>query len=464
MSRRVQPSCMRLVPPSSGAGCCGWEAAELTACGEGQGLEARGPGGRSTTPEPSPAVPLPRGRRAGSTRRLQPSAGAEPRPTRWSPVSHLPWLSGPRRAARGPCSPSAGHLPLEPHLSLSFLTCSRLSPVLSLTPKWPSTSSTVFVCAFSMAAGARPASPPVPEASSPPPRTRAAGSCHPGRPGADWPLPLLLLLLRPLPPLRALNHPAPPPPDNRPSRSPALAGARPGLSWAVGGSWPSLPSSEGRASFALNRPPGAQAAAPEPPPRSPEVIRGPARAGEGGARPTPKGRTERGRRAGGVVRGALALFPQLRTPDSGGGNCGEGEGGGVGDGSAAAALIAFIRRCLPSRRRRGMWTPLIGREGPARRGRHGPAPSPRPSLPRDSRPRRRAGPAPSRAPPPGTRIEAGARGAAPAQCAPWPAGRCRANLKLSLGSGGLLSPPAHGHRAKRGGGFAVGSLHSLPRG
>lgn len=117
---------------------------------------------------------------------------------------------------------------------MSFLTCSRLRPVLSLTPKWPSTSSTVFVCAFSMAAGARPASPPVPAASSPPPRTRAAGSCHPGRPGADWSLPLLLLL-RPLPPRRALNHPAPPPPDNRPSRCPALAGARPGHSWTVGG-------------------------------------------------------------------------------------------------------------------------------------------------------------------------------------------------------------------------------------
>lgn len=194
------------------------------------------------------------------------------------------------------------------------------------------------------------------------------------------------------------------------------------------------------------------------------MIRGPARAGGGGARPTPKRRTERGGRAGGVGRGALALFPQLRTPDSGGGNCGEGEGGGVGDGSAAAALIAFIRRCLPSRRRRGMWTPLIGREGPARRGRHGPAPSPRPSLPRDSRPRRRAGPAPSRAPPPGTRIEATARGAAPAQCAPWLAGQCRASLKLSLGSSGLLFPPTHGHRAQRGGGFAVGSLHSVPRG
>ena len=76
-----------------------------------------------------------------------------------------------------------------------------------------------------------------------------------------------------------------------------------------------------------------------------------------------------------MMRGALALSPQLCTPDSSGRNRSGGEGGGVGDGSAAAALIAFIRRCLPSRRRRGMWTPLIGREGPARRGRRGPAPS-----------------------------------------------------------------------------------------
>lgn len=42
------------------------------------------------------------------------------------------------------------HLPLEPHFSFSFFTCSRLSPVLSLTPKYAKTSSTVFVCAFSM--------------------------------------------------------------------------------------------------------------------------------------------------------------------------------------------------------------------------------------------------------------------------------------------------------------------------
>lgn len=49
-------------------------------------------------PPPTPADPLPQGRHAGSTCRPEPSSGAEPRPTRWSPVSHLPWLSGPRRA------------------------------------------------------------------------------------------------------------------------------------------------------------------------------------------------------------------------------------------------------------------------------------------------------------------------------------------------------------------------------
>lgn len=42
-------------------------------------------------------------------------------------------------------------VPLGPHLSFSFLTCSRPSPVLSFTLKCASTSSTVLVCAFSMA-------------------------------------------------------------------------------------------------------------------------------------------------------------------------------------------------------------------------------------------------------------------------------------------------------------------------
>jgi len=43
-------------------------------------------------------------------------------------------------------------VPLEPHLSLLFLNCSELSPVVSLTPKYPSTSSTVFVWALSIPA------------------------------------------------------------------------------------------------------------------------------------------------------------------------------------------------------------------------------------------------------------------------------------------------------------------------
>lgn len=65
---------------------------------------------------------------------------AEPHEVEPGQPSSLALGPAPRR-----CSPGAPHLPLEPHLSLSFLTCSRLSPVLSLTPKWPSTSSTVFV-------------------------------------------------------------------------------------------------------------------------------------------------------------------------------------------------------------------------------------------------------------------------------------------------------------------------------
>lgn len=94
------------------------------------------------------------GREAPTRVRTAPASGSRRAPSRASErasraprggarVSHLlPRRSGPRRAR---CSPGAPHLPLEPHLSLSFLTCSRLSPVLSLTPKWPSTSSTVFV-------------------------------------------------------------------------------------------------------------------------------------------------------------------------------------------------------------------------------------------------------------------------------------------------------------------------------
>lgn len=210
MSRKAQPRCKRLVPPP-GSSC--WlllvTVAELAGCVRGR---SRAPSARASrrgadpTPAPRACSLFPRG------------AGARARPVACSPrrarsrdprggAGSAIFPGSRARAAPGPCSPSAGDLPLEPHLSLSFLTCSRLSPVLSLTPKWPSTSSTVFVCAFSMAAGARPASPPVPAASSPPPRTRTARSCHPGCPGADW---LLPLLLRPLPPRGALNHPRAP--------------------------------------------------------------------------------------------------------------------------------------------------------------------------------------------------------------------------------------------------------------
>lgn len=252
-------------------------------------------------------------------------------------------------------------------------------------------------------------------------------------------------LVPPPAPRRGLASPPPPPPAASASRgaeSPRVPSRRqlplslPGprrrpLRAQLDGRCSRLFSSEGRISFALNRPPGAQAAAPNPPPRSPEVIRSPARTGGGGARPTPEGGTERGLQAGGVVRSTLAQFPQLRTPDNSGGNCGGGEGGGVGDGSAATALIAFIRRCLPSRRRRGMWTPLIGREGPARRGRRGPAPSSALSLLRDSRPRCHAGPAPPAHRPqePGSRPPC----AVPAQCALRPSadgGRAPASPRL----------------------------------
>ncbi|XP_040299402.1 translation initiation factor IF-2-like [Herpailurus yagouaroundi] len=308
-----------------------------------------------------------------------------------------------------------------------------------------------------MAAGARPASPPVPAASSPPPRTRAAGSCHPGRLGADWPLP------PPPPPAAASASPGAESPRAPSPRQPPLSQPGPRrrtpLAQLGGGGLRTLPPLVRREGLFRPQPPtGAQAAAPEPPPRSPEVIRGPTRAGGGGTRPTPEGGTERGQRAGRVVRGALALFPQLRTPDSGGGNCGGGEGGGVGDGSAAAALIAFIRRCLPSRRRRSMWTPLIGREGPARRGRHGPAPSPR--LPPSRATRAHAA---AQAPPPlrtaprnpdrGRRAPGRAR-AVRAVASGWR----RAEFRRVLGSIGL-QPRSLTDRPQGGRGLTVGPLH-----
>ncbi len=48
------------------------------------------------------------------------------------------------------CIYASDVVPLGPHPSLLFLNCSKLSPVVSLTPKYPSTSSTVFVWALSI--------------------------------------------------------------------------------------------------------------------------------------------------------------------------------------------------------------------------------------------------------------------------------------------------------------------------
>ncbi|XP_042524884.1 translation initiation factor IF-2-like [Dipodomys spectabilis] len=226
-----------------------------------------------------------------------------------------------------------------------------------------------------MAAGARPPSPPVPAASSPPPRTRAAGSQPPRA--------------RPRPPGK-----------EGPARGSTAAGRRP---------------------------------RPGPPLRTVEVTRDPARAGGGGAGKTPRGGSERPARRRGGVRRARGVS-QLRTPGSGGGHCGGGGGGGgVGDGSAAAALIAFIGRCLPSRRRRGMWTPLIGRERPARRGRSGPAPW-RAPAPRAPAP----GPAPPRAPSqePGSRPPAHPR----ARAAETGARALRAAARPGPGGLGSLPP------------------------
>lgn len=420
MSRRERASCGRLVPPSSGARCC-------------VRGRSRARGARSRRRRRDPGAP------ASSPSRAGPARGLDPPPAALGgrgAQTHEVEPGQPSSLALGPAPGRAG--PLQPRRRAPTVGAPSLLELLDLLQAQPralvdaEVAQHLFhrLCVRVLHGCGGPAG----LASSP--RGLLASASHSGR-GLVPPwaprrgrasLPLLLLLLRPLPPRRALNHPAPPPPDNRPSRSPALAAARPGLSWAVGGSRPSLPSSEGRASFALNRPPGAQAAAPEPPPRSPEVIHGPTRAGGGGARPTPEGGTERGQRADRVVRGALALFPQLRTPDSGGGNCGGGEGGGVGDGSAAAALIAFIRRCLPSRRRRSMWTPLIGREGPARRGRHGPAPSPRLPPSRATRAHAAAQAPPllrtaPRNPDRGRRTPCRARAVSA-----WPAGRRRASL------------------------------------
>lgn len=92
-------------------------------------------------PIPGPA------RDAGSARTDTSGLGARPREGREGRRAARR-RGGKRGKSRG--RHRAAHLPLEPHFSFSFFTCSRLSPVLSLTPKYAKTSSTVFVCAFSM--------------------------------------------------------------------------------------------------------------------------------------------------------------------------------------------------------------------------------------------------------------------------------------------------------------------------
>lgn len=229
-------------------------------------------------------------------------------------------------------------------------------------------------------------------------------------------------LVPPPAPRRGLASPPPPPAASasRVAESPRVPSRRqlplslPGprrrpLRAQLDGRCSRLFSSEGRISFALNRPPGAQAAAPNPPPRSPEVIRGPARTGGGGARPTPEGGTERGLQAGGVVRSALALFHSTPHPRQ-------------------------QRRKLRRRRRRwrrgrlrgdcsnSIYPPLPPLSPPPRHvdAAHWPR---EPSAARAARPRPLLGslpparlaptlprrPRPSRAPPPGTRIEAAVR-------------------------------------------------------
>lgn len=73
-----------------------------------------------------------------------------------------------------------------------------------------------------------------------------------------------------------------------------------------------------------------------------------------GARPSPR----RGGEQGGLPERSCAarLHEHLSSapPTAAEETAAEEKGGGVGDGSAAAALIAFIRRCLPSRRHRAL--------------------------------------------------------------------------------------------------------------
>lgn len=431
MSRGAQPSCRRARPSLHR----GPRRRRLTSLGSRRARgrsraraarrrrRSRGP--RAPAPpagSPSPAGPA----RAGSAGRLQPSAGAEPRPTRWGPVSHFPWLAGPAPGLAGPVQPRRRPPTVGAPSLLELLDLLQAQP-RALVDAEVTQHLLHRLCVRVLHGCGGPAG----LASRP--RGLLASASHSDRGLVPPRAPRRGLASPPPPPppppaasaSRGAESPRTPPADNCPSRGPASPAPASGSAGRRGAPDPPSPPPKRGPPFALNSPSGAQAAAPEPPPRAPEVIRGPARAGGGGAWPSADSGTDRGQPAQRVVRSALARFPQPRTPDSGGGNCGGGEGGGVGDGSAAAALIAFIRRCLPSRRRRGMWTPLIGREGPARRGRRGPAPS----LLRDSRPRCHAGPAP-RAPPPGTRIEAAVR----------PAARCLAQGELRPHLSGACAP------------------------
>lgn len=130
-SRRAQSSCGGLTRPSlRRAGRC---------VREGQGLQP--PGGRRRRrfdpPRPPPAALLPLVPGAGPSRRrrrLHPRRARSRDPRGGAPSAIFPSARA-RARQRGARAAAPATLPLEPHLSLSFLTCSRLSPVLSLTPK-----------------------------------------------------------------------------------------------------------------------------------------------------------------------------------------------------------------------------------------------------------------------------------------------------------------------------------------
>lgn len=266
MSRKAQPRCKRLVPPP-GSSC--WlllvTVAELAGCVRGR---SRAPSARArrrgADPTPAPRACSqslsPRGRRAGSARRLQPSAGSEPRPTRWGPVSHLPWLSGPRRAGslqperRGPTVGAPSLLELldllqaqpralvDPEVAQHLLHCLCVRVLhgcggpagLASRPRGllASASHSDRALVPPRVPGRRLASPPPPPAAS-----ASRGAESPPRPLPQTTAPLAA----------------------RPSRRPARA-QRGG-----GGSRPFLSSSEGRACLALNRRLAVQAAAPRAP-------------------------------------------------------------------------------------------------------------------------------------------------------------------------------------------------------